>query len=239
MEENVKINSEYISTIDRDGVTRLIAVEDFTIDSDRETIQVCKGTVGGIVSQSTIIGKSWITLNSVVKRSNIKDSCITGASCVEDCVLNDSCIVGSFCYTSTLDHVSITSSSTIKESFITNGKVNRSDIHNCTISNIDTNKSVLSRSYLLNSRIYDCDLFEVSIIKSPGIIITKFNTIIFKNFWGSGRYFLYHIPTKLWFVGCFTGNSDLLLAKAKKDNIGKYNYYKKYVNFVEAILENK
>ena len=66
--------------------------------------------------------------------------------------------------------------------------------------------------------------------------INKENTIVFKNFWSSGRYFLYHIPTRTWYVGCFKGNSVELLKKAIFDSEEKYEMYKKYVDFVENMI---
>lgn len=134
--------------------------------------------------------------------------------------------------------------SVLRNSCLSCGNISQSSIEESYIGGQSIIDSVIvTRSTIMYSSINKgiirfCDIEGISIsnlsIKNLPKV-TCDNTIIFKNFWSSGRYFLYYIPTKTWQVGCFTGTSEELLEKAKKDGEYKYKMYKKYVDFVKTI----
>lgn len=73
---------------------------------------------------------------------------------------------------------------------------------------------------------------------SGNITINSINDyIVFKNYWSSGRYFIYIKQTKFWIVGCFIGTSDELIKKAYKDGKNNGKHYEAYVKFVKRLEE--
>ncbi len=58
---------------------------------------------------------------------------------------------------------------------------------------------------------------------------------VFKNTWGSGRWFTYTRSDKMWKVGCFRGTGDELIAKAYKDSELSGRCYETIVRAQEAI----
>lgn len=59
-----------------------------------------------------------------------------------------------------------------------------------------------------------------------------------KNIWSSGRSFTYTRSNKLWNVGCFSGTSKELIAKANLDNLTSAREYERIVNYVEAMYDD-
>lgn len=61
--------------------------------------------------------------------------------------------------------------------------------------------------------------------------------IIFKNWWSSGRFFVWTRNNNMWSVGCFYGDGKGLIEKAYEDSEQSGKEYERVVNYVESILE--
>ena len=59
--------------------------------------------------------------------------------------------------------------------------------------------------------------------------------IIFKNWWSSGRYFVWTRSNDMWSVGCFHGTGEKLIEKAYQDSQLSGDEYKRIVEYVESI----
>ena len=62
--------------------------------------------------------------------------------------------------------------------------------------------------------------------------------IIFKNWWSSGRYFIWTRSNNMWRVGCFYGTGQQLIEKAYADDDFSGQEYERVVKYVESILNN-
>lgn len=70
-------------------------------------------------------------------------------------------------------------------------------------------------------------------------IISDINDyIIFKNWWSSGRYFVWTRSNNMWSVGCFYGTGKELIEKAYKDSELSGKEYERVVKYVESIIDN-
>ena len=67
----------------------------------------------------------------------------------------------------------------------------------------------------------------------------RYDYIVFKNFWSSGRYFTYTRSNKMWSVGCFYGTGDQLIKKAYKDSKISGRNYERIVRYVEEVEEKE
>lgn len=77
-------------------------------------------------------------------------------------------------------------------------------------------------------------------ITGDAIIKNKSDYIVFKNWWSSGRYFVWTRSNNMWKVGCFYGTGDELIKKAYIDSEISGREYKRVVNYVNSIiLEDK
>lgn len=74
-------------------------------------------------------------------------------------------------------------------------------------------------------------------IKKNAIIHSKEDFIIFKNWWSSGRNFIWTRSNNMWNVGCFYGTGKELIKKAHLDNDDSCREYTRIVNYVEDILD--
>ena len=66
-------------------------------------------------------------------------------------------------------------------------------------------------------------------------IVSIDDFIIFKNWWSSGRYFVWTRQDDMWSVGCFHGTGKELIKKAYQDSKNKGREYKRVVKYVEAV----
>lgn len=238
----MRINSKYLSTISHEGYTRLIALEDFVvsfkIQKEQHSFEVKKGDIGGILSKdSEIIGIVWIGYDAaLVGECCIINSYILDNSVIKETTIINSTISDSKCWFSTIDSSTIYRYSRIKDSGVNKTNACHCDFYDCDV--LESNAAMCSFNKVTLNRvnISEFTLISVALLGRGTLNINKENTIVFKNFWSSGRYFLYHIPTKTWYVGCFKGNSEELLKKAIFDNEEKYEMYKKYVDFVQNMI---
>ena len=74
-------------------------------------------------------------------------------------------------------------------------------------------------------------------ICGDAIISSDRDYIVFKNWWSSGRYFIWTRSNNMWTVGCFYGTGEELIAKAYKESEEKGREYEKIVRYAEG--ENK
>ena len=62
--------------------------------------------------------------------------------------------------------------------------------------------------------------------------------IIFKNWWSSGRFFIWTRSNNMWSVGCFYGTGKELIEKAYKDSELSGREYERIVKYVESIVRD-
>lgn len=72
-------------------------------------------------------------------------------------------------------------------------------------------------------------------IHGNAIINAMSDIMIFKNWWSSGRYFIWTRSNNMWTVGCFYGNGKGLIKKAYKDSDKSGYWYKEAVDYVGRI----
>lgn len=77
---------------------------------------------------------------------------------------------------------------------------------------------------------------EVGIFKGNAVISSNKDYIVFKNWWSSGRYFIWTRSNNMWSVGCFYGTGKELIEKAYKDSTLSGREYERIVKYVESIL---
>ena len=74
-------------------------------------------------------------------------------------------------------------------------------------------------------------------ITGNAIVLNIRDYILFKNWWGSGRFFTWTRSNNMWRVGCFYGTGEALIARAYKDSMLSGQEYERVVNYVKSILE--
>ena len=62
--------------------------------------------------------------------------------------------------------------------------------------------------------------------------------IIFKNWWSSGRFFIWTKSNNMQSVGCFYGTGEELIKKAYKDSDKSGREYERIVKYVESIVRD-
>ena len=75
-------------------------------------------------------------------------------------------------------------------------------------------------------------------ITGNAIVLNIHDYILFKNWWGSGRFFTWTRSNNMWRVGCFYGTGEALIARAYKDSMLSGQEYERVVNYVKSILED-
>ena len=76
-------------------------------------------------------------------------------------------------------------------------------------------------------------------IAGDAIIKDKFDYIVCRNNWSSGRYFTYTHSNKMWKVGCFYGTGKELIKKAYEDSELSGKNYEATVKYVEELYSNR
>ena len=77
-----------------------------------------------------------------------------------------------------------------------------------------------------------------AIIKGDAKVENDWDYITFKNWWSSGRSFVWTRSNNMWSVGCFYGNGKELIEKAYKDSELSGREYERVVNYAESILKD-
>ena len=80
-----------------------------------------------------------------------------------------------------------------------------------------------------------CDCF----IGGDAEVCDKSDYIVFKNFWSSGRYFVWTGSNNRWRVGCFYGTGEELIKHAYADSEKSGREYERAVRYVESILADE
>lgn len=75
-----------------------------------------------------------------------------------------------------------------------------------------------------------------AIFKGDAVIEKLSDFIIFKNWWSSGRHFLWTRSNNMWSVGCFYGTGDELIRKAYADSEQSGREYGRVVKYVNQLL---
>ena len=87
-----------------------------------------------------------------------------------------------------------------------------------------------------NAMVYgNARVYGNAVVCGDAEVINNMDYIVFKNWWGSGRYFTWTRSNNKWLVGCFYGTGEKLIAKAYKDSESSGREYERIVRYVEAI----
>lgn len=81
--------------------------------------------------------------------------------------------------------------------------------------------------------------FGNAYIRGDAKVNGKADYIVFKNFWSSGRYFIWTRSNNRWAVGCFDGTGEELIKKAYRDSENSGREYERVVRYVESILADE
>lgn len=79
---------------------------------------------------------------------------------------------------------------------------------------------------------------EIEIFENANISSDE-DYIVFKNWWSSGRYFVWTRSNNMWRVGCFFGTGEELIRKAYLDGEICGREYERIVRYVESILDEE
>lgn len=81
-------------------------------------------------------------------------------------------------------------------------------------------------------------VYDKAEIGGDAIIKSKFDYIVCRNNWSSGRFFTYTHSNKMWKVGCFYGTGKELIKKAYEDSELRGKNYELTVKYVETLYKN-
>lgn len=76
-------------------------------------------------------------------------------------------------------------------------------------------------------------------LKGDAIITDIKDFIVFKNWWSSGRFFVWTRSNNMWSAGCFYGTGKELIEKAYKNSETSGKNYERIVKFVESFKDEK
>lgn len=78
-----------------------------------------------------------------------------------------------------------------------------------------------------------------AVLRGNAVIREDSDYIVFKNWWSSGRYFVWTRSNNMYTVGCFYGTGEELIMKAYQDSELSGQEYERIVRYVEDILNPK
>ena len=81
-------------------------------------------------------------------------------------------------------------------------------------------------------------VYDKAEIGEDAIIKNKFDYIVCRNNWSSGRFFTYTHSNKMWKVGCFYGTGKELIKKAYEDSELSGKNYELTVKYIETLYKN-
>lgn len=204
---------------EKDNMNRYYELTDETIEFDGHTLHrivctesfrnVLKGTYGGFIEgYKNLKGTAWVDGAAKVYNGAVVSgqALVTGHACVNRyAYISDRAVVDGNAYVS-------------GNSVLIGGDV-------CIYG------SVIVRS---SSR-FRLDIIGSANIGGDAVIESRYDYIVFKNWWSSGRYFTWTRSNDMWRVGCFYGTGKELIAKAYKDSKVSGREYERVVKYVEAI----
>lgn len=82
----------------------------------------------------------------------------------------------------------------------------------------------------------DTCVYGNAIICKDAEIGSNEDYIVFKNWWSSGRYFIWTRSNNMWSVGCFYGTGEELIKRAYLDSEKSGCEYERIVHYVEDLL---
>lgn len=204
---------------EKDNMNRYYELTDETIEFDGHTLHrivctesfrnVLKGTYGGFIEgYKNLKGTAWVDGAAKVYNGAVVSgqALVAGHACVNRyAYISDRAVVDGNAYVS-------------GNSVLIGGDV-------CIYG------SVIVRS---SSR-FRLDIIGSANIGGDAVIESRYDYIVFKNWWSSGRYFTWTRSNDMWSVGCFYGTGKELIAKAYKDSKVSGREYERVVKYVEAI----
>lgn len=204
---------------EKDNMNRYYELTDETIEFDGHTLHrivctesfrnVLKGTYGGFIEgYKNLKGTAWVDGAAKVYNGAVVSgqALVAGHACVNRyAYISDRAVVDGNAYVS-------------GNSVLIGGDV-------CIYG------SVIVRS---SSR-FRLDIIGSANIGGDAVIESRYDYIVFKNWWSSGRYFTWTRSNDMWRVGCFYGTGKELIAKAYKDSKVSGREYERVVKYVEAI----
>lgn len=204
---------------EKDNMNRYYELTDETIEFDGHTLHrivctesfrnVLKGTYGGFIEgYKNLKGTAWVDGAAKVYNGAVVSgqALVAGHACVNRyAYISDRAVVDGNAYVS-------------GNSVLIGGDV-------CIYGSVIVRSSSRFRLGIIGS----------ANIGGDAVIESRYDYIVFKNWWSSGRYFTWTRSNDMWRVGCFYGTGKELIAKAYKDSKVSGREYERVVKYVEAI----
>lgn len=211
---------EYIESILKDNEKKFELVKStinnslYQIKALRDFGNVKKGDLGGFVESENNLsqkGNCWIFGNAVV----------CGAARVYGNAI-------------VRDDASISLNSQVYDDAIVEG--------NCAVSgNAKIHGEAILRDSTVAGHVEICGKTVLSgfvrLTKGDAKIECQSDVVIFKNWWSSGRHFVWTRSNDKWLVGCFYGSGEELINKAYQDSEISGREYKRVVDYVELYVK--
>lgn len=239
MEKKYELTNETI-TIGLVTLHRIKALRSFN--------DVKKGDKGGFIESEDNLsheGNSWVYNEAKVlnKAKILNNARVYNHAIVRSCaeISNEAIIMGNAFING---FAKIYDYTTIKDRAYVGGKATIGGL-----SSIKDNAQIYGNAKLegcsISGRIIVCDNVTISegvVLEGIGVFVgnavisSERDFIIFKNWWSSGRYFIWTRSNNMWSVGCFYGTGKELIEKAYKDSKLIGREYERIVKYVESIL---
>lgn len=109
------------------------------------------------------------------------------------------------------------------------------------INNSLVENSIIRNAYITNHASIENTTIKDVIIDAPiklknATINSLKDFLVFKNWWSSGRLFVFTKSNRMWSVGCFYGTGEELIKKAYSDSELSGREYERVVNYVNNVL---
>lgn len=175
------------------------------------------------IGHSKVKGNALVTDSAIISgQAIVSDNAqVSGNATVTDSALIDgNALVTS--YSRVKDNVHISEQATITGQALVSGNAFISGRCIIDLSSTVTEDAHIGGRVTLSDKVLvggHIRLYGLFSITGDAVIKEDRDFLVFKNWWSSGRYFVWTRSNDMWHVGCFHGNSEELLFKANRDDI--------------------